>query len=358
MSALTLRIRRLAATAVTLAAGGTLTLAGAAHAAPATPAARPAAAEAAPATSAPLVKGLYQSAYSERNHVLWATSAVGRPPVTRSALVKVDPRTMTIRASYTPPVTDRATGTVEAVYGIDVDDRHNTVWTTNTRDNSVAVYSQRTGKHLATLPGVAHAREVVVDERHRTAWATGFGDGSLVAFDTRTYKEKKRVTVEGAGPTGLAVDERTGTVYAADLNGNQIIEAAPSAAKPRLIPTGQGPISLALSRDGRTAYTADQKAGTVSVVDLRKGSVVKTVATGEGTLAVASDPRTGAVAVADRTAATVSFLDPRKGTVVKTVTTGANPNHIEIARGTAYVVDKSGTGPQGEDRLNRIRVTR
>ncbi|MFF9479689.1 YncE family protein [Streptomyces sp. NPDC014733] len=359
MSALPLRIRRLAATAVALAAGSTLTLTGAAHAAPATPATHPVtAAHTAPAAAAPLVKGLYQSAYSERNHVLWATAAVGRPPVTQSQLVKVDPRTMTVRASYAPPVTDRATGAVEAVYGIDVDDRHNTVWTTNTRDNSVAVYSQRTGKHLATLPGVNHAREVVVDERHHTAWASGFGDGTLVAFDTRTYQEKKRVTVEGAGPTGLAVNERTGTAYAADLNGNQIIEAAPGARKPRLIPTGEGPISLALSRDGRTAYTADQKAGTVSVVDLRKGTVVRTAPTGEGTLAVASDPRTGTVAVANRTAATVSLLDPRKGTVVRTVPTGARPNHIEIARGTAYVVDKSGTGPQGEDQLNRIRLTR
>ncbi|MFI7103380.1 YncE family protein [Streptomyces sp. NPDC050161] len=364
MSSLTPRIRRIAATAAAVAAGSTLTMTGAAHAAPAAGPA-PVAAHSGKAThsgkavtAAPLAKGLYQSAYSDRNHVLWATASVGRPPVTNSALVKVNPHSMKVKATYTPPVTDAATGAVEAVYGVAVDDKHNTVWTTNTRNNSVAVYSQRTGKHLATLPGVNHAREVVVDERHNTAWASGFGDGSLVAFDTRTYKEKKRVTVEGAGPAGLAVNERTGTAYATDLNGNQIIEASTRTKTPRLIPTGEGPISIALSRDGRTAYTADQKAGSLSVVDLRKGAVTKSVPTGDGTLAVASDPRSRTVLVANRTAATVSLIDPRKGSVVKTVTTGANPNHIEIAHGTAYVVDKSNAGPQGEDQLNRIRVKR
>ncbi|MEU1125319.1 hypothetical protein ABZ371_17590 [Streptomyces sp. NPDC005899] len=132
-----------------------------------------------PVTSAPLVPGLYQSAYSARNDVLWATAAVGQPPapLTSSRLLRIDPDTLEVEAAYSPPVTD----TVEAVYGIDVDDEHNTVWVTDTRSNSVAVYSQRTGEHLATRHDVAHAREVVVDERHDTVWASAFGDGTLVA---------------------------------------------------------------------------------------------------------------------------------------------------------------------------------
>ncbi|WP_428952234.1 YncE family protein [Streptomyces sp. cg35] len=346
MPRITPRIRRSAAAVVALVAGATTAPAAVATAGTGAPA----------AVSAPVTKGLYQSAYSERNHVLWTASAVGRPPVTTSALSKVDPKTLKVLATCTPPVTDAATGALEAVYGIAVDDEHNTVWVTNTRNNSVAVYSQRDGAHLATLPNVAHAREIVVDEKHDTVWASGFGDGSLVAFDSRTYAEKKRVTVEGAGPTGLAVNERTGTVYAADLTNDQLIEVARKSATPRLIPTGDGPLSVALSKNGRTAYTADNTAGTVSVVDLDKGLVSKSVPTGAGPLSVAADDRSGAVVAVNRTDATATVVDPRKGTVVKTVTTGANPNHVEIAHGTAYVVDKSGTGPTGEDLLTRFRV--
>ncbi|MGV9510090.1 beta-propeller fold lactonase family protein [Streptomyces tendae] len=341
-----------AAVAVAVAAGSTLTLAGTASAH--TTGSHTTGSQ---LTTAKLTKGLYQSAYSERNDVLWVTAAVGRPPVTESHLLKVDPRTLAVRADVTPPVTDAATGAVEAVYGVAVDDEHNTVWTTNTRNNTVSVYSQRTGEHLASLPDVAHAREIVVDERHDTVWASGFGDGSLVAYDSKSLEEKQRITVDGASPTGLAVNERTGALYAADLNNDRLIELRRGSSTPRFLPAGDGPISVSLSQNGRTAYTADQTSGTVSVVDLKKGVVTKSVATGAGALSVATDERSGDVLVVNRTDATVTRVDPRRGTVEETVSTGANPNHVEIADGTAYVVDKSGAGA-AEDTVTRIRLAR
>ncbi|OON79642.1 YncE family protein [Streptomyces tsukubensis] len=355
MTSIARRVRRTAAIAVALAAGSGLALTGTAAAGAGHPSGS---AKASATGSAPINTGLYQSAYSERNHALWVTSSVGRPPVTRSALTKVDARTLTVEETYTPPVTDEATGAVEAVYGVDVDDRHNTVWTTNTRDNTVSVYSQRTGKHLATLPDVNHAREIKVDERHNLAWTSSFGDGGIVAFDTRTYKEKKRFTVEGATPAGIAVNERTGTAYATDIAGDQIIEVTAGSKSPRLIPAGDGPISVSLSKDGRTAYTADQEGGSLSVVDLRKGAVRETVPTGEGALSVATDPRSGNALVVNRTPGTVSVVDTRKGAVVKTLETGANPNHIQVAGGSAWVVDKSGSGAEGQDLLHRFGLGR
>ncbi|MFI8490266.1 YncE family protein [Streptomyces rubrogriseus] len=335
------------AVAVAVAAGSTLTLAGTASAQSAD----------STVTTAKLTKGLYQSSYSERNNVLWVTAAVGRPPVTESHLLKVDPKTLEIEADFTPPVTDTATGAVEAVYGVAVDDEHNTVWTTNTRNNSVSVYSQRTGEHLASLPNVDHAREIVVDEKHDTVWASAFGDGTLVAFDTKTLKEKERVTVEGAGPTGLTVNEKTGALYAADLNNDRLIELVRGSETPRFVPAGDGPISVSLSKNGRTAYTADQTSGTLSVVDLRKGVVTKSLATGAGALSVATDERSGDVLVVNRTDANVTRVDVKKGVIEETIATGTNPNHVEITNGTAYVVDKSGATAT-EDTITRIRLAR
>ncbi|MFK0115300.1 YncE family protein [Streptomyces sp. NPDC090994] len=341
------RVPLTAAGAAVLALAGALVPAGAEAAAPASS-----------VTSAPLVQGLYQSAYSERNDVLWATASVGQPPaaVTRSQLVRLDPDTLAVEAAYDAPL-DETDGTIEAVYGIDVDDEHNTVWVTNTRNDSVAVYSQRTGRHLATVPGVAHAREVVVDEERDLVWASAYGSGSVVAFDSRTYQEVRRVTVEGAGPTGLALDERTGTVHAADFTHDRILSITPRSDVPRTAPTGDGPLSVALSADGRTAYTADQGAGTVSVVDLRKGAVTRSMTTGEGAKSVATDPCSGRVLVVNRLAATVSVVVPRPGTVTETIATAALPNHVHVRDdGTAYVLDKSASGPGGEDRVTRITL--
>ncbi|MWA15077.1 YncE family protein [Streptomyces sp. BA2] len=352
MSSTIRRARRTTAITVSLAAGSALVPTGTAGA--------DTAGGGSPTTTVPIRQGLYQSAYSERNDALWMTSSVGMPPatVTDSRLLRVDPDTLKVEKAYAPPVTDAATGAVESVYGIAVDDEHNTVWTTNTRDNSVGVYSQRTGKRLATLPNVNHAREIVVDERRDTVWASSFADGSLVAFDSGTFKEKKRLTVPGTGPTGITVNERTGSVYAADYHGAQIIEVSPRAESPRLIPAGKGPLSIALSKNGRTAYTADQTSGTVTVVDLRKGAVTRSVPTGGGTKSVAVDHRSGHVLAVNRTTATVTIVDPHKGAVVKSVATGANPNHVQVAEGHAYVVDKSGSGPAGEDLLTRVRLRR
>ncbi|MBT2388643.1 YncE family protein [Streptomyces sp. ISL-1] len=307
--------------------------------------------------SAELGQGLYQSAYSARNNVLWVTSSVGFPPVTQSQLLKVDPGTLKVQAAYTPPLKDEATGAREAVYGVAVDDAHNTVWTTNTLDNSLAVYSQRTGRHLASLPGVKHARDVIVDEQRNLAWATGLEDGSVVAFDTRTYQQKRRVTVEGAGPAGLALDQRTGTVYAADLMNSRLIEVSPTSDEPRLIPAGRGSIDVSVSADGRTAYTANQAAGSVSVIDLRAGVVRKEIATGAGSLAVATDVCTGNVFVANRGSGTTTVVDPRNGTVLADLSTGANTDHVVVTRGTAYVLDKAAAGAGAVDSIHRIRVT-
>ncbi|WP_320774138.1 YncE family protein [Streptomyces sp. CRN 30] len=335
------------AVAVAVAAGSVLTLAGTASAH----------SSGSSVKTASLTKGLYQSSYSERNNVLWVTAAVGRPPVTESHLLKVDPRTLTVKSDITPPVTDTATGAVEAVYGVAVDDEHNTVWTTNTRNNTVSVYSQRTGEHLATLPNVGHAREIVVDEKHNTVWASGFSDGTLVAFDSKSLKEKERVTVDGASPTGLAVNEKTGALYAADMNNDRLIVVKRGSTTPSFVPAGDGPISVSLSKNGKTAYTADQTSGTLSVIDLKKGAVTKSVATGAGALSVATDERSGDVLVVNRTDANVTRVDVRKGVVEETVATGANPNHVEVADGTAYVVDKSGAGT-AEDTITEIRLAR
>ncbi|MGW0683658.1 YncE family protein [Streptomyces sp. NPDC002754] len=346
MSSFNRRVHRTTATAAALAACTAFTLTESAAAAEST------------LRSAPLAPGLYQSAYSERNDVLWATSSVGQPPapVTDSRLVRLDPGTLEVEATH-PMSLDDTDGTVEAAYGIDVDDEHNTVWVTNTRNDSVAVYSQRTGRHLATVPGVAHAREIVVDEKRDTVWATAFGTGSVVAFNTRTYKETRRVTVEGSGPAGLAVNERTGAVHATDFTHDRIIQITPGSSEPRLLPTGDGPLSIALSADGRTAYTADQGAGGVSVVDLRKGAVVRSTATGVGAKSLAVVGRSACVLVVNRLDDSVSVVDTRSGAVKETINTNALPNHVHMSdANTAYVLDKSAAGPNGEDHVSRIDV--
>ena len=114
----------------------------------------------------PLVRGLYQVAHGTASDALFVTAAVGRPPVTQSELLKLDPQTLEVTARITPAaVPGHDDGRVFAVYGVGVDDTHGNVWVTNTRDDTVAVYRQSDLSLVKQFdPGViAHPRDVVVD---------------------------------------------------------------------------------------------------------------------------------------------------------------------------------------------------
>ena len=70
-------------------------------------------------TTNKLVQGLYQVAHSEASNALFVTAAVGRPPVTQSELLKLDPVTLEVTARVTPAqVAGQTDGRVYAVYEI------------------------------------------------------------------------------------------------------------------------------------------------------------------------------------------------------------------------------------------------
>lgn len=302
------------------------------------------------------VAGQYQAAYSERNKVLWVTSAIGRPPVKESALLKVDPKTLKVLASYQPPVSDPATGAREAVYGVAVDDRNNTVWVTNTRDGGVAVYGQKDGKRLAAVGGIDHAREVVVDQQRGRVYASANGGASVAILDARTYKLIKKVDVASSGPAGLALDQRTGLVYATDLTNNKVLVIDPNQPdKVRQFATGgKGSISVDLDPVRRELYVSNQESGTVTVLNAATGAQVATIATGAGALSVRVDAAAKRAYVANREAGTVTVVSLTNKKILAQLATGPNPNHVVAVHGAAYVVDKSGAGANGVDRLHHI----
>lgn len=305
--------------------------------------------------STPVVSGLYQSAYSKRNDLVWTASAVGRPPVTVSQITAIDPDTLEVVTTIAPPVTDPATGAVEAVYGIDVDDETNTVWVTLTRNNGVAVYDQRTGEHLATVPNISHAREITVDEKRDLVWVTAVNSGDIVAIDQNTYAEVERIHVEGSRPTGLALHDRSGTVYVADLATAQLIEIKPGSDSIKTYPAGEGAIGVAVSTNGKYAYTANQTAGTLSTINLRTGEETEAPA-GAGALSVEDDPRTGDLWVANRTDSNVTVIDDKTLEITHTIPTSTNPNHVNFGKGRAWVLDKANDGPDEESNLYRISL--
>src|SRR5690606_30172050 len=146
-------------------------------------------------------------------------SSVGRPPVTRSQLVRVDPATLQVETSVTPEnVPDHNDGRVFAVYGVDVDDEAGTVWATNTREDTVAVYRQSDLSLVKQFePGLApHARDVVIVPGQGKAYVTSPTEPLITVFDTAKLEPRGSIELKSGrrgekfGAMSAALDAKNG----------------------------------------------------------------------------------------------------------------------------------------------------
>lgn len=315
----------------------------------------------------PLVPGLYESAYSARTGRLYVTSAVGRPPVKTSQLVKVDPATLAIEAGTTPaPQASRQDGQIQAVYGVDVDDARGQVWVTNTRSGSIAVYRESDLGLVKQFPdgAVPHSRDVLVDSPNNHAYVVSPASNLIRVFDATTLAPLHDIALQGPGAEapklmGIALDAAHGKLYVVSLNTNELFvvdTASQRLERAYALPGAQGASGVAVDSQGGQVYVASQKSGNVLIVDAATGAVLHDVATGEGALNVAFDPRNRLAYAANRKANTVTVLDP-EGRIRAQVPTGSAPNHITIdPQGNAYVLNKAkGKDDPSADRITRIR---
>ena len=173
-----------------------------------------------------IAPGLYQTAYSPSRGSLYVTSAVGRPPVTQSSLIKLDADTLAYQNHVVPEVDPTATGrdgkplegARYAVYGVAVDDEHGTVWVTNTRQNTVAVYDADTLALVKQFDKdiVSHSRDVVIDAARERAYVSSARSNKIAVFDTSTNTQLADITVgkdsDDFSAMSLSLDEASGTL--------------------------------------------------------------------------------------------------------------------------------------------------
>uniref|UniRef100_UPI00334174B7 YncE family protein n=1 Tax=Castellaniella defragrans TaxID=75697 RepID=UPI00334174B7 len=318
------------------------------------------------ANSVHLVPGVYQSAYSPRTQRLYATSAVGRPPVRESRLLKIDPSTLRIEAAVTPALqAGREDGQRQAVYGIGVDDTHGQIWTTNTRSGSVAVYRQSDLSLIKQFPNdvTPHSRDVLIDTEHARAYVSSPDSNVIHVFDTTTLQPLPGVTLSGAGeipkPMSLALDAAHRRLYTVSLNTAEVfaIDTVTDRQVARYpIPGAQGASGIAVDSQGQRIYVASQKSGDVTMLDARDGRVLQRIPTGEGALNVAFDPLHRLAYVANRIAGTATVLDD-SGIIQAQIVSGSAPNHIAIdPQGRAWLLVKAGRNDPDGDRLIRIEA--
>lgn len=333
-----------------------------------------------------IAPGLYQTAYSPSRSSLYVTSAVGRPPVTQSSLIKLDADTLAYENHVVPEVDPTATGrdgkplegARYAVYGVAVDDEHGTVWVTNTRQNTVAVYDADTLALVKQFDKdiVSHSRDVVIDAARERAYVSSARSNKIAVFDTSTNTQLADITVgkdsDDFSAMSLSLDEASGTLVTVSASSTKaaIIDVASGSITEVPLPASVARASgVAYNPATGRIYVASQGSGDLVVVE-KDGTVVNQVVTAtdvkdadgkdvsSGALNVALDPINSLVYVTNRNAGTITVHD-RDGTIRQTIDAGRNPNHVlHDGRGNVYAVNKGGSRDGGtkNDYVQRFSV--
>ncbi len=338
-------------------------------------------------TEATVTRGLYQSAYSAKSNALFVTSAVGRPPVHQSELVKLNPDTLKIVARVTPgeapprpagqgPAPAPAAGGeaapqgpgVYAVYGVGVDDAKGTVWVTNTRQNTVAVYRQSDlGLIKQFAPNtVTHPRDAVVDAVAGKAFVSATGTPEVHVLDTATLEAEQPIVVKtkarGRGKAfsaaSMSFDAKAKRLYVVSLSTNEVAVINTQTREVEnvfAVPGARSAIGVAHDPQTDRIFVAAQGSDNLVVLDGKTGAVVADTPIGAGALNVAFDPVKRLAYVSNRGAGTIAVADA-DGKIVANLGPAPSANHVSIGKnGTVFAVDKSANA-RGEDSDTILRI--
>ena len=294
--------------------------------------------------TAPAGTNVYELAVAPDGPVYVATA--GERGKHNSKILVLDPETLetvrTIDMSEVP------------AFGITLNAATDTLYTTGTRLGAVAAVDAKAGKLIKPIAtgDKAHLREVAVDEATDTIYATVVGrkeDKSAIwVIDGATNTLKRTFDDIAPGATGLALDPANHRLFTTLLYSNEVIalDTETGAVAARYASGGEFPTNVAHDADRGRLYVANQKSGTMTVLDAETGKLLDTVKTGDGALGVNFDD--SHIYVANRGAGTVSVIDAETLKVLASLETGSAPNTVAVDRksGRVYVTNKTTPRPR------------
>lgn len=241
-------------------------------------------------------------------------------------------------------VIDTGTNTVVAQVPVGLHPAHVVVspdgrlaYVTNGGDNTVSVIDTSARSLVATIPVGPFPHGLRISPDGKEVYVANLKGGTVSVIDTASQKAVAQVAV-GKGPaqTGFTPDGRWAFVSLSQENAVAVIDPATRKVI-RKVAVGAVPIQLYATPDSRTLLVANQGSrqrpgNTVSLIDLKRFQVAKTVVTGAGAHGVVVDREGRYAYVTNTYANSVSVIDMKDRRVTKTVPVGKAPNGISITQ--------------------------
>ena len=231
-------------------------------------------------------------------------------------------------------------------FGLAINNKTNTIYSSNTRTGTVSAIDIQSGKVLATISNGAeksHTRELLVDEANNIIYVSDVGKPSNIwVIDGKTNTYLHAIPETGENTAGMCFAGSTDQIYVTNIASNTIgVIDVKSKEVVRSFPSG-GEAPINITSDGERLFVTNQGSGTLTVLD-KQGKLIQSIETGDGAIGIAYDPIKQRLYSANRKTGTTTVLDANTYAVLADISTGTYPNHVKVDpnTGTAYVINKA-----------------
>jgi YVTN family beta-propeller protein len=215
-----------------------------------------------------------------------------------------------------------------------------TVWVGSQTTNVVSVFSESSPPATATTTyqfGTPADAPLLVAGRQGPIAIASASQGLVWLINPTTGHVSNPYAVGGT-LGGIATFVQLSQVWVTDSSADTAVDVT----NPQIpsVTVGQGPTGLAYDPGTSTLWVANQASGTLSEIAFNgfRGQVVATYKAGSNNFAIAADPSPvidvdplkGYIWLADTSGSTVSELSEATGQVVQTITVGSGPDAIAV----------------------------
>lgn len=298
----------------------------------------------------PVGKGIYELALNTQNGDLYVASTAtvergGEGP----KIFVLDAKTLAVKKKI---------DVAEApAFGLGINNKTQTLYTTNSRTGGVSVIDLKAGKVVGDIQdpenAKSHVFRLLVDEETNTLYVSvPARESDLWIIDGKSNKLAHVVKGLGSTATGLALDKAGNKLYVAIGQSDEIavVDLKTRAVAGKYPSGSKGPRHLHFDPQTKLLFVSHLAGGNVTVLNTASGfSLEKTITTGEGSLGVGYDPGSKNLIVANRMAGTVSVINTSTYEVLGNVKTGTHPNSVVVdtTSGLAYITNKAKSNRNG-----------
>lgn len=231
------------------------------------------------------------------------------------------------------------------------------VFTADEEGNAISVVNPETGQVETTGIGISpHNVQISSDGQKLFAVGTPMaagqamggmvGRGRLLVFDATRVSGGPTANIEvGRGPTHVIVDSQGARAFVPNAGDNAIsVVDLERRQVIKSIPVGKSPHGLRMSPDGQTIYVANTDEGTVSVVSVGNLTEVARIPVGSGPVQVGFTPDGKRSYVSLRDENSTAVIDTASRRVIAKIPVGPGPIQVFAApNGRQVYVANQGT---------------